>query len=324
MATSTIKLAPFIHWKGQWVSGTTYKLLAVVINNGSAFLCTTAGTDTEPTVTYDVTNDAYVTTAGWAILAVGVGNDVVAGKASIADLLSGAIVPALAENLQGWAERASLSVQDTFTDVVRTTAGDTSVQSDEAAKLVSIAAKTSFSATAFKTSGFNLLHDATAVGTGYYFLVPALPFGVFGQSIKPNGLLFTDSDGNNLTPTVRFKALSAGVPTSVNDGNICEYTDSNGYRFYNTSAAGYIIVSDITLADTCAHIGWSRRYDDFVSPTASADAGGSIALTSIISAVHSFGKLCVVGAVADRIDFGATAATRRQLSAYCRDFNDEV
>ena len=302
-------LAPFIHWKGQWVSGTTYKLLAVVINNGSAFLCTTAGTTTEPSYTYDVTTNTYTASSGWALLAVGVGSEVVSGKANVADLLSGALVPALAANIQSWAERASLAVLNTFTDVIRTAAGSESILSDTPAKLVSIAAKSNFSATAFKTTGFNLLHDAVAVGAGYYFFVPALPFGTFGTASEPNGLLFTDSSGNNLTPTVRFKKLSDGVPTSVNDGVVCNYTDSNGYRFYNPTEAGYIIVSGITFASTCAHVGWSRRYDEFVSPTASADTGSSIALTSIINAVHNFGKLLVVGSVADRIDFGASAAT---------------
>lgn len=309
MAKSSITLGSIIHWKNQWVSGTVYKQLAVVFHNGSAYLCTTAGTQTEPSFTYDPNTGTYTVSEGWALLAVGVGTETVTGKADIADLLNGVIVPALAANLESWAERDSLSVQDTFAALVRTSAGDTSIQSDVAAKLVSIAAKTNFSAAAFKTSGFNLLHGATAVGAGYYFIVPALPFGTFGTATNPNGLLFTDNNGNNLKPTVRFKALSAGAPTSVNDGVVCEYTDSNGYRFYNPAEAGYIIVSGITLANTCAHIGWSRRYDEFVSPTAAADAGDSVALTSIINAVHSFGKLCVVGSVADRIDFGASSAT---------------
>ena len=53
MAKSSITLGSIIHWKNQWVSGTVYKQLAVVFHNGSAYLCTTAGTQTEPSFTYD-------------------------------------------------------------------------------------------------------------------------------------------------------------------------------------------------------------------------------------------------------------------------------
>ena len=215
----------------------------------------------------------------------------------------------LAENLKSWAERDALSVTDTFTDAVRTTAGDTSIVSDAGAVLVSIVAKSDFAATRLRATGFNLLHNATGVGSGFYFLVPALAFGTYGTALKPNGILFTDEEGNNLTPTVRFKALSAGVPASVNDGSACAYTDSNGKRFYTTEQAGYIIVSGITWAATCAHIAWSRRYDEFISPVADSDEGSSVALSAIIHAIHDFDLMLVAGTIADRIDFGSTKAT---------------
>lgn len=215
----------------------------------------------------------------------------------------------LAENLKSWAERDALSVTDTFTDAVRTTAGDTSIVSDAGAVLVSIVAKSDFAATRLRATGFNLLHNATGVGSGFYFLVPALAFGTYGTALKPNGILFTDEEGNNLTPTVRFKTLSAGVPTSVNDGSACAYTDSNGKRFYTTEQAGYIIVSGITWAATCAHIAWSRRYDEFISPVADSDEGSSVALSAIIHAIHDFDLMLVAGTIADRIDFGSTKAT---------------
>ncbi len=142
---------------------------------------------------------------------------------------------------------------------MRTTGGDQSVDSAKGARLISIIAQTDFAASAFKTTGFNLLRNATAVGDGFYFLVPALPFGVYGMANQPNGILFTDNNGGKLTPTVRFKALGSGVPSSTSDGSACAYTDSHGYRFYTTDQPGYIIVSGITYANTCAHIAWSRR-----------------------------------------------------------------
>ena len=219
----------------------------------------------------------------------------------------------LAENIKSWAERDALNVGDEWTDIVRTTAGDQSVDSAKGARILSIVAQTDFAATSFKTTGFNLLHNAVGVGDGFYFLVPALPFGVFGTASQPNGILFTSNANQKLTPTVRFKALSAGVPSSVNDGSACSYTDSNGYRFYTTDQPGYMIVSGIILANTCAHVAWSRRYDEFISPTSVEDAGSTISLTSILAAVHSdVSKLLAVGRgaslVSDRIDFDGTKA----------------
>ena len=205
----------------------------------------------------------------------------------------------LAENLKSWAERDALNVGDDWTDHVRTTAGDQSIDSAKGARLLSIVAQKDFSASAYKATGFNLLHGATAIGDGFYFPVPALAFGVYGTAAQPNGVLFTSNANQRLTPTVRFKAMSAGVPSSVNDGSACAYTDSNGYRFYTCDEPGYMIVTGITLANTCAHIAWSRRYDEFVSPTSVEDAGTVIDLTPL-------GTMRTVGSgaslVADRAD----------------------
>ena len=227
-----------------------------------------------------------------------------------ANIKNGSIVAKLAENLESWEGRDGLSVEDTFSDRVRTAAGDVSIDSEQGAKLVSINAKSDFYATQLKTTGFNLLHGATAVGSGYYFLVPALPFGSYGTAAQPNGVLFTNQAGENLKPTVVFKPMANGVPASVTDGTVCPYVDSNGLRFYCPTEPGYIVVSGITLADTCAHIGWSRRYNEFISPSAAADAGGSIALSTIINAVHSYNLLLnVAGAVSDGIVFSDSVAT---------------
>lgn len=205
----------------------------------------------------------------------------------------------LADNLKSWAERDALNVGDDWTDHVRTTAGDQSIDSAKGARLLSIVAQKDFSASAYKATGFNLLHGAAAIGDGFYFPVPALAFGVYGTAAQPNGVLFTSNANQRLTPTVRFKAMSAGVPSSVNDGSACAYTDSNGYRFYTCDEPGYMIVTGVTLANTCAHIAWSRRYDEFVSPTSVEDAGTVIDLTPL-------GTMRTVGSgaslVADRAD----------------------
>ena len=229
------------------------------------------------------------------------------------DLESGDVVPKMAGNLENWEDRDELSVEDEWTGQVRTTAGDQSINSEAGAKLISIVPLTDFYADSLKATGFNLLRNAVAVGDGYYFIVPKLPFGTYGTANQPNGVLFTNNANQNLRPTVRFKALSAGVPTSVNDGSACTYTDSHDYRFYTTSEAGYIIVSGISLATTCAHIGWSRRYDDYVAVNAAGDAGSTIALAAIIHAVHDFDLLLTatraLQTVADSIAFGTSQAT---------------
>lgn len=232
----------------------------------------------------------------------------------ITKLENGGIIPKLAVNIKSWFERDSLSTTSEMTDAIRTTAGSESVDSSKGARLVSIEAMDDFYASSLVATGFNLLHRAVQIGTGFYFPVPKLTFGTFGTANEPNGVLFTDSDGNNLTPTVYFKPASSGVPTSITDGSACAYTDSNGYRFYTTTQAGYIIVSGITFNNTCAHIGWSRRYDEYKSPTDTDDAGSEVTLSTIIAAIHSdLNKMLCISSgskeVADKIVFGDTAAT---------------
>ncbi len=228
-------------------------------------------------------------------------------------LEAGEITPALAANLATWDERTDLAIEGAFTEVVRTTAGDESINSDAGAQLVSIRPLSDFSATALVTTGFNLLRRATAVGNGWYFLVPRLPFGTYGTAEQPNGVLFTDAQGNALTPTVRFKPLSAGVPTATSQGSVCTYTTSHGLRFYNTSEPGYLIVTGINRTETCAHIGWSRRYNEYVGIDNVNDEGGSVVLTNLIAAVHDFGLLLVAtrggDVVTDDITFDGSAAT---------------
>ena len=211
----------------------------------------------------------------------------------------------LADNLASWAG-STQNANYTQESVVETTGGDLSIDSSVPATLMSIAAKTDFSATKLIATGFNLLRRATAVGNGWYILVPALPFGAINTASQPNGVLFTNSEGENLRPTVYFKPLASGVPTSVTDGTPCAYTDAStggkSYRFYTTSQPGYIIVSGISRAATCAHIGWSKRYDDYIAVSDAGDAGSEVDIAAGIHALHSYDKMLIVGNVADRIE----------------------
>ena len=216
-----------------------------------------------------------------------------------------------AENLQSWAG-STLDAIYTQEEIVETTGGDLSIDSSVPANLLELRPKTDFSAQNLIATGFNLLRFATAVGAGWYIPVPALPYGAITTAAMPNGVLFTDSEGNNLRPTVYFKPLSQGVPTSVTDGSACAYTDAStggkSYRFFTTSQPGYLIVSGIDRAATCMHIGWSRRYDEYKAIDDPSDAGGSVALSSGISALHNYGMMLIVGNVADYIE--RTSATQ--------------
>lgn len=221
-------------------------------------------------------------------------------KAAIED---GTVPAKLAENLVSW-EGEAMSRDYVQTSYVETTGGDISIDSSLPANLKSVVPTTDFFASQLISTGFNLLRRATAVGNGWYFEVPHLVATQqsIGTALQNNGVLFTNSNHANLTPTVYFKALSAGVPTSVTDGVAATYTDKNGRRHYTTSGAGYLIVSGIDRASVCAHIGWSRRYDDYISVADAADAGAVVDMAAGIHALHAYDKMLVIGAVADRID----------------------
>ena len=209
-----------------------------------------------------------------------------------------------ATNIRSWAERTELTMEETWSDYVRVTANDQSIDSEQQAKLVSIVAKENeFSLEGIKTTGFNLLHDSVTVDTGYFFVVPMLQFGRFATKRQPNGILFTNNNKENITPTVYFKKLTDGIPTSANDGTLCTYVDSNGYRFYTTPEPGYMIVSGISRPDVCAHIGESKRYDEYIPYNSAEDTGSLIDLTSVINPIHGNGKMYVCNNVADSISF---------------------
>lgn len=212
-------------------------------------------------------------------------------QAQVTALVEGTTPSKLADNLTSWDERGETPSDEEWSDVIRTTGGDMSIDSSRGAKLLSIVPLQPFYADTLKATGFNLLHGAVAVGSGYYFEVPALTYGLINTAEQNNGLLFTARNGDNLKPVVYFKPLSQGVPAHANDGEVCAYTDAGGYRFYTCNEPGYIIVSNITIEDTCAHIAWSRRYNEFIAPDAQSDAGASIDLATLIHTVHGYDLL---------------------------------
>ena len=240
-------------------------------------------------------------------------------------LESGDIIPALAGNLESWAEDVS-EVSNSWDETIRSTAGDDPIDTASGGVLTDIVAKNDFKCDALVTSGYNLLRLASnggvavAVGNGWYFPVPHLELGAFGDATKNNGVLLTDKDGNNIkNATVRFKALADGVPTSVNDGVAATYQDvtynDETFRTYLTSGPGYLIVSGITYADTCAHLAWEDWYDKYVSPTAEDDAGDSISLTALFTAApNGTGKFLVLGSGGNTVATRATRTSGTQMT----------
>lgn len=309
MATNKITLGPLPHFKEEWAAGTTYKREAIVTHKGSTYMCTTAGTQTEPSFTYNSSTGKYTTSAGWALIAVGAGAEVVEGFAQVSELKNGTLVPAISDNLASW-DGGSETSDYVQTSVADTTGGTLSIDSSEPANLLSVVPQTDFGATSLVATGFNLLRFATAVGAGWYILVPKLTATAasIGTAQENNGVLFTDAQGNNLRPTVRFKALADGVPESVTDGVAATYVDADGRRHYTTSGIGYLIVSDINRATTCMHLGWSKRYDEYVAVDAAGDAGATVNLSAGINALHDFGMMLQIGALSDSIE--RTSATQ--------------
>ena len=241
------------------------------------------------------------------------------------NLENGTVIPALAGNLASWAEDVS-EVSNSWDETIRSTAGDDPIDTAFGGVLTDIVAKSDFKCDALKTSGYNLLRLASndgvavAVGNGWYFPVPHLELGAFGDATKNNGVLLTDKDGNNIkNATVRFKALADGVPTSVNDGVAATYQDvtynDETFRTYLTSGPGYLIVSGITYADTCAHLAWEDWYNKYVSPTAEDDAGGSIDLTALFTAApNGTGKFLVLGSGGNTVVTRATRTSSTQMT----------
>lgn len=227
-------------------------------------------------------------------------------QADVEGMKDGSLPPAVADNLSSW-EDDNLPVDNDFDDTIRTTAGDDPVNSDDGGVLLSIKAKTDFKCTGLLATAENQLRlksnggGAVAVGTGWYFPVPKLTYGAFGTANQNNGLILVAADGTNIqNATVYFKALANGVPTSVTDGVAAtsQNVTYNGktYKVYTTNGPGYLIVSGITYANTCARIAWEDWYDKFVSPTAQDDNGGSINLAALFSAApNGTGKFIVCG-----------------------------
>ena len=251
--------------------------------------------------------------------------DVMSQKA-ITDELNGKAVPngayenmyaGISGNLKSWADRNELAVQDSWQDRIRTTAGDTSIVSSRGGKLVSIVPLSNYMANYLFSYGFNIFNAGlpTQSRDRFYFPVPKLVFSAFGSAETANGVLFTSESGENLKPAVYFKPASQGQPSDSDYGTAATYVDSNGYRFYTCAEEGYftILQSEIVVGQTCAHLAWSSRYDDYEEtqlylPLSRVDIGLPI------NELHGDNKMYFINTnVRDYIEFGDSAATWHRI-----------
>lgn len=228
------------------------------------------------------------------------------------DLESGIIIPALAENLASW-ENEDTPVTNSWTQTIRTTAGDDPINTDDGGVFKGMNAGNGedFMCEAVASTGYNQLRlvadggQAKSLNSDAARVIPAphLKLGNFGTAEENNGMLFTGKPsgytsgfafgGSDLQPTVRFVPLSSGEPTSTSDGEAITPTavtyQDETYHTYLTSGEGWLIVtppSGVAWSDICAHIAWEDWYDRFVSPTDAADnSGDSIDLTPIVTAL---------------------------------------
>lgn len=241
----------------------------------------------------------------------------------------------LADNLSSWAEDFS-EVANQWDETIRTTAGTDAIRTENGGTLVSIVATDGdFKCDTLRTTAYNQLRLVSNGGGAkklsgsetYVIPVPKLELGAFGDASFNNGMLFTGKPagyvsgaafgGENLQPTVRFVPLASGEPTSASDGTVVTPTtvtyEDKTYKTYLTSGEGWLIVSGITWADTCAHLAWEDWYDRFVSPTDEGDTGDSISIASIFSAApNGTGKFLTLGTLATRAD--RTSATEMVIT----------
>lgn len=239
-----------------------------------------------------------------------------------AALENGIITPYQAETLSSWEEDYS-EVLNQWNETHRTTAGDDPIMTSRGGVLQSIAAIEDFRCDGLRTTPYNQLRliadggAAKQIGGAYCFPVPHLQLGEFGDATYNNGMLFTSRDHQNLTPTVRFVPLNSGEPVSASAGTqltpqTVTYNDKQ-YSVYVTPGEGWLIVSDITWADTCAHIAWEDWYDRFVAPDEEGDVGDYIALSDLFAAApNGTGKFLVLGMLGTRAD--RTSATQMRIT----------
>lgn len=213
--------------------------------------------------------------------------------------------------------------------LIRTTAGDESIDSSQEALLLELVGgcgETEADAfkinslrwnkanqldpsawAAGKTSGYITgAVEAGAIASGSHKLCiircPKCEAGEYGTAEKNNGYLLTDSEGNNLKVGdgtvigVWFSVTLPGVGTEVTA--VTEHTFTGHTEKFYLPDEGYMVVevaSDANLSGICAHIAWSKDYDKFTAYVSPAELVVAVsALTSKFQTATVNGKTCII------------------------------
>ena len=220
-----------------------------------------------------------------------------------------------------------VTVSDNF--VIRTTAGNESIESGKEALLLEIVGgcgsleSEAFKINALRWNGANQLDpEAWAAGkTSGYILgevsggtigagtnklciirCPKCEFGAWGTAEKNNGYLLTDRNGNNLKVgdgTVVGMWHSATLPAVGSSVTQVESHEAAGHphTFYLPDE-GYLVMelaADATLADISAHLAWSKDYDTFKEYVAPVELVLAVSdLTSKFDTETINGKTCLI------------------------------
>ncbi len=220
-----------------------------------------------------------------------------------------------------------VTVADKF--VVRTTAGDESIDSSQEALLLELKGgcgemeAEAFKIYSLKWNKTNQLDPETwasgktsgyitgavssgAIGSGSHKLCiircPKCEAGEYGTAEKNNGYLLTDSEGNNLKVgdgTIIGVWYSETLPAVGSEvAAVTEHTFAGHTERFYLPDEGYMVVEvagDANLSGICAHIAWSKDYDKFTAFVSPAELVVAVsALTSKFQTATVNGKTCII------------------------------
>lgn len=240
-------------------------------------------------------------------------------------LVGGTVIPAMAEDLSSPGDR--VTVRDKF--IVRTTAGDESIDSTKDALMLEVVGgcgsleNEAFKINALRWNRANAIDPSEwASGkTGGYITgavsggvittgsnklcivhTPKCEAGEYGTEEKNNGWLLTDRNGNNLKVgdgTVIGVWYCAALPASGSAVTaVTEHTFTGHTERFYLPDEGWMVVelaSEAMLADICCHLAWSYGYDQFTAYAAPAELSLAVsALTSEFQTATVNGKTCLV------------------------------
>ena len=209
--------------------------------------------------------------------------------------------------------------------LIRTTAGDESIDSNKDALLMQVIGGDGFKINALRWNGANALNPSewqSGMTSGYLtgkigtnnkvqssggrklciIRTPKCEAGEWGTSAKNNGWLLTDSDGNNLqagTGIVYGVWHSPTLPaTGTTVTAVTGHTFDGHSEVFYLPDEGYMIVeiaASAELSDVSVHMAWSKDYDKFEAYSAPVELVLAVSpLTTVFDTETINGKTCLV------------------------------